>query len=507
MPTIPTNKMERELRALYLRWLRGLSYDSSNLPDKINAFERQSLDLIERLGGQTASLGALADFPVPKRLDLSPRVGTIYSDMQQAAIQAGIIAGQQSTDTARKMFNAGMDKSFNRLNRLARTETTNAYWQNAFNSIADLPLLVMVWGSEDGPRTCPWCRERDGMVMEDSNLRDHPNGRCTPIPMLRSQVEYRGSVRSDGQIYYDDSWDKAKVKATSDPRPEPILEPEEEFVARITGMLQQGQLTTAQLEAQLSTAKPLSQLNARTAIARYQAELEAKRQAAIQPPPAPFRVAKRDLPAPSQEVQDALKPKRSYLVSTHKETVGILNKTPDGKALLQTMKPFQSGGSTAIPRLRTDIEKYLRGESLPAGRVSAIEQLLGATKSIPAPTKPLYRGMVIPGSVDDVLARYAPGTNVDLSLASFTSDRKTGIEFSTRGAGQAIKTKKNTAVLVEWDQEVKTALPIENISPSRVFQQEKEWVTSGQFKVASVETKVINGVPTVIVKMVKEKDW
>lgn len=210
MPTIPTNKMERELRALYLRWLRGLSYDSTDVPSKIEAFHKQSQDLIERLGGQTASLGALADFPVPKRLDLSPHIGTIYSDMQQAAIQASIMAGMQSTDAARRMFNAGMDKSFNRLNRLARTETTNAYWKNAWDSVADLPALVMVWGSEDGPRTCEWCKERNGMVIEDSNLRDHPNGRCTPIPMLRSMVEYKGSVRADGEIYMDPAWQQAQ---------------------------------------------------------------------------------------------------------------------------------------------------------------------------------------------------------------------------------------------------------------------------------------------------------
>lgn len=201
--------MERELRALYLRWLRGLSYESSNVMDKVDFFERQSTELIERMGGRTAMLGALADFPAPKRLDLSPHVGTIYSDMKQAAIQAGMIAGMQSTDVARAMFNAGMDKSFNRLNRLARTETVSAYWKNAWGSISDLPALVMVWGSEDGPRTCAWCRERDGMVMDSSDLRDHPNGRCTPIPTLRSQVEYRGSVSRDGSMYFDADWNKA----------------------------------------------------------------------------------------------------------------------------------------------------------------------------------------------------------------------------------------------------------------------------------------------------------
>lgn len=220
MPTIPTGQMERELRALYLRWLSGVSMDSKNLTEKIATFEAQSKDLIERLGGRTAALGALADFPAPKLLDLSPHVGTIYSDMQQAAIQAGILAGMQSTDVARAMFNAGMDKSFNRLNRLARTETVSAYWKNAWGSVADLPALVMVWGSEDGPRTCAWCRERDGLVMTSSDLRDHPNGRCTPIPTLRSQVQYRGSISPDGSIFNDPAWNKPKTSS----KPTPVQE-------------------------------------------------------------------------------------------------------------------------------------------------------------------------------------------------------------------------------------------------------------------------------------------
>lgn len=211
MPTIPTGEMERELRKLYLRWISGLSYDSSDLSGKIDSFQAQSEELMAAMGGRTAALGSLGDFPVAQRLELSPYAGKIYDDMQQAVIQAGIIAGLNSTDVARQMFRNGMDKSFNRLNRLARTETTNAYWKNSFDSIAHLPALVMVWGSEDGPRTCAWCRERDGMVMSSTGVRDHPNGRCTPIPTLRSMVEYRGSVDGSGRIYQDPDWNKPKL--------------------------------------------------------------------------------------------------------------------------------------------------------------------------------------------------------------------------------------------------------------------------------------------------------
>ncbi|QCW22275.1 hypothetical protein SEA_LUNA18_6 [Microbacterium phage Luna18] len=206
MPTIPTGELERELRKLFLRFINGLAFDSSNLQDRTASFQRNAFELIERMGGRVAMLGTLGDFPAPRLLDLSPWAGTVYDQVQQAAIQASLAAGLNSVDVARAMFRAGLDQSFNRLKRLARTETTNAYWKNAFRSVADLPALVMVWGSEDGPRTCAWCRERDGLVMDGDSIRDHPNGRCTPIPTLRSQVKYKGSISLDNQIYWDPTW-------------------------------------------------------------------------------------------------------------------------------------------------------------------------------------------------------------------------------------------------------------------------------------------------------------
>lgn len=206
MPTIPTGALERALRALYLRWIRGLAFDSNNLYEKLASFDRRALALIEQMGGQVAALGAYADFPVPKTLDLSPWAGRIYTDMEKAAVAASITAGLNSRDAARAMFRAGTDKAFRSVERLARTETVSAYWKNAFRSVEGLPELVMLWGSEDGPRTCQWCRERDGLVMDSPNLRDHPNGRCTPIPTLRFSVAYRGSIDANGDIYQDPRW-------------------------------------------------------------------------------------------------------------------------------------------------------------------------------------------------------------------------------------------------------------------------------------------------------------
>lgn len=205
MATVPTGKLERELRALYLRWLGNVNRHEHDITSYIDKFERDSLKLTARLGGQAARLGALAGFPAPTEIDLNPYKGTIYNDMKQAAIQAGITIGQNAKVTASSMFKAGMDKSYRRLERLARTETVNAYWKNTWDSTEGLDL-VLVWSAESGPRTCDWCLGNEGLVVADRNVRDHPNGRCTLVPMLRSRVVYRGTLQSDGSVTFDPEW-------------------------------------------------------------------------------------------------------------------------------------------------------------------------------------------------------------------------------------------------------------------------------------------------------------
>lgn len=206
MATVPTGKLERELRKLYLQWLSNVHRHEGDMEAYITQFRVRSEALIARLGGDVARLGVyLADFPAPRFLELSPVAGVIYDSMQQAAIQAGIATGLGARDTARAMFMAGLDKSFHRLTRLARTETVSAYWKNQWDSTAGLPL-VMVWSSETGPRTCDYCLDRDGLVVDDPSIRDHPNGRCTLVPTLPARVAYRGTLQADGSVYMDPRW-------------------------------------------------------------------------------------------------------------------------------------------------------------------------------------------------------------------------------------------------------------------------------------------------------------
>lgn len=224
MGTVPTGQLERKLRGLYLRFVSGLKPDDPDVQDKIASFGRQAEALIAKEGGNIARLGAVAGFPAPKLLQLSPYVGKVYDQMQLATVQAGLAAGQGSKAIAQAMFKNGMDKSYRRLERLARTEVTSAYWKNTWDSTATLPGIVLVWSSETSPRTCHWCQERDGLVVDDPNIRDHPNGRCTLVPMARSLVEYRGTLQRDGSVVKDPNWGRDRVQAAPVEIPTPSLD-------------------------------------------------------------------------------------------------------------------------------------------------------------------------------------------------------------------------------------------------------------------------------------------
>lgn len=219
-------------------------------------------------------------------------------------------------------------------------------------------------------------------------------------------------------------------------------------------------------------------------------------------------VAEAALPL-SKGQADALLPKRGgWTTTTRAGTVAALKKTPEGRNLLQTVDSFQSGSSANIPRLRTDIEKVLAGDtSLAPGRVDSVKNLLGAIAQSDAGDRPLFRGMVAPLTVDEVLARYRTGGTLDLSLASFSSDKKLATEFSIKGAGQKVTGKTRTPVVIEWLTGPKHALPVENLSKSRVFSNEKEWIGAGHYNIIKASTRTRQGVTTVVLQVEQVSTW
>lgn len=210
MATVPTGKLERELRGLYLRWVDGIPNHSTDLEAYVERFRRDSTKLINQLGGQVARLGVAADFPAPKELALSPVLDHVYDTMKQVAIQQGVATGANARVIAAAMQSAGLDQSYNKLERLARTEVVSAYWQNQWDEAEDLGL-VMLWSSENGPRTCPWCLAKHGLLVKQKTVRDHPNGRCTLVAKLPNRVPLRGKSRNPQFLRKE--WDGTVPKA------------------------------------------------------------------------------------------------------------------------------------------------------------------------------------------------------------------------------------------------------------------------------------------------------
>ncbi|WNM75051.1 hypothetical protein SEA_MORRIGAN_6 [Microbacterium phage Morrigan] len=456
MGTVPTGQMERELRKLYLRWVTGLTIDSSDLPGKIAAFQAQSEALIARLGGRTAALGALGDFPAPRLLQLSPHAGTVYDQMQQAVIQAGILTGISSKDAAQQMFRAGMDKSYRRLERLARTETTSAYWKNSWDSIADLPALVMVWSSERGPRTCQWCDARDGLVVDDPNIRDHPNGRCTLIPTLRSQVNYKGTLQPDGSVTMDPRWAAQKTKGA---KAQPSAGP--------TTAEQRDPMSTKRNPAAPSQAEPAQRVTA--------------------PAPAPQPVA--EVRTFGQDVTPKVRKERiqagdwRYVDDRGQRAAVLLqNDYRAEQAIKKMAKAMREGSDTrvAIPKAWskeftgsvTDVAgaKYTEAQVRDALEDAARWLLEQDTKK----PRVMYKGLDVPK--DKIAKLFKEGAPFDTNYSSFTTDEVIARGYSSRRATQQVIVRVKNA----------DAVPINGNPTADFWKKTKEHLVTGQGRVTGV---------------------
>jgi hypothetical protein len=320
---------------------------------------------------------------------------------------------------------------------------------------------------------------------------DHRGCHCDYIPIYTDGTDTRAAMERISRTAHVEQYPDRPLptrQATNDPkvyRPERIVRPEQRRTPAAQAAQQAAQ---AAQEARTAPPAPLSTVDTPT--------------------------ARQQLAAPAQALTDeqhaALLPKRTgWTTKTREQTLAVLKKTPEGRTLAKTIDSFQSGSSAAIPRLRTDMQKALETpEDMPPGRVDAVHNLLNAIAHSDAGDRPLYRGMVIPGTPEEVLARYAPGSRQDLMLSSFSTDKKLATEFSVKGAGQKIKAGgEKTGVVVEWASGPRRALPIENFGKSRIFANEKEWVAAGRYRVTDAKLAKRGGRQVVVVSIEQEAVW
>lgn len=455
MGTIPTGQMERKLRGLYLRFVSGLKPDDPDVQAKIASFGRQAEALIAKEGGNVARLGAVAGFPAPKLLQLSPYVGKVYDQMQLATIQAGLAAGQGSKAIAQAMFKNGMDKSYRQLERLARTETTSAYWKNTWDSTATLPGIVLLWSSETSPRTCHWCQERDGLVVDDPNIRDHPNGRCTLVPTARSLVEYRGTLQRDGSVVKDPNWGRDRVQAA------PV------------------ELHTPALDAKPNPAAP--------SVAQ-----PAQASAPVQPTPqAVTEVRTFGSQVPPKVKKSRIESGDWRYVDDRNQRAAVLlqNDYRAEQAIKKMAKAIQEGSDPKAVRVPSAWTKEFTGTvtDVAGARYTEAEvkdALLDAAKWLvdqePATPRVMYKGLDVPK--EKIAKLFKEGAEFDTNFSSFSTSEDIARGYSSRRATQQVIVRVKN----------KSAIKVDGNPTAAHWKTTKEHLVSGKGRVTKV-TEAHNG--------------
>ena len=273
-------------------------------------------------------------------------------------------------------------------------------------------------------------------------------------------------------------------------RPPPVDVPpppfEEEYVGKIESILKTGKKADRDRnlgDARRILADPatpdLSRANMREALRRVE-------QPTLVKPVGPRVPPRTNTPtrgALTSDQYEVMRPSRSWTPEKRQQILTELGKSENGKVLADTLEHFQDGGS--IARLRTTIDKRLRGEHLPALSEARADSVLDAIRNSPTDMAPdtLYRGMTVKGRLENVLGKYVKDADLDLSLTSFTADRKVATRFqsmTSKGGGE-------TRIMVELVGSDKHALPIQNLPKDRRLFNEKEWVSAGRFRI--VEAK------------------
>lgn len=143
-------------------------------------FARLPADALEDIVGATA-----LDSPLRALLDaLGPEASAAVRD---ALIEA-LATGQGAAPVARRIRKE-LGGNLVRALRIARTEILRAYRETTRRSYEQNDQLIdgWTWVCALTPRTCAACWAMHGTFhTPDEHLDDHPNGRCTAIPHLKT---------------------------------------------------------------------------------------------------------------------------------------------------------------------------------------------------------------------------------------------------------------------------------------------------------------------------------
>lgn len=188
MKPIKTSKLERTLTGVYRRWLATCGNQTPTRAD-IQRLRTELDKFFSSDGAYLANLNKQLQFPRTVDRQLVQQTDRILTRFEEKAIQGGILAGLHPTVTAASMSHY-TDEALYSLKRLVRTETVRALWQDQRRAVEDMPGMALMWVCEPR-RACPTCKARDGLIVENPNIYDHPNGRCTLAPVFLDDLPIR----------------------------------------------------------------------------------------------------------------------------------------------------------------------------------------------------------------------------------------------------------------------------------------------------------------------------
>lgn len=188
MKQIKTSKVERTLVSVYRRWLAACDNGTPTRAD-IHRLRTELDAFFATDGAYLANLNKQLQFPRTIDRQLIQQADRILTRFEEKAIQGGILAGLHPTVTAQAMSHYTNEALYS-LRRLVRTETVRAMWQDQRQAVEGLPGMGLMWVCEPR-RACPTCKARDGLIVENPNIYDHPNGRCTLAPVFLEDLPIR----------------------------------------------------------------------------------------------------------------------------------------------------------------------------------------------------------------------------------------------------------------------------------------------------------------------------
>lgn len=455
-----------------------------------------------------AAVGFLQDgSPVS---DLMRILGAGYvDDLDQTMVRA--VANGWGPDRLAREIRRATGTAAARAHTVARTESMRLYRHVSHQRYLENSDVLQgwVWHSRRDLRCCSTCWAMGGTIHRlGEQLDGHPNCRCIMVPVTNlwnlDGVEETRTGTSDPEAAFRALTPKQRRQILG-PGKAGAYERGEINLSDTVARDDNGPWGTMRRQASLKDSKANARARkAKTGSAGQDPAWRLGGKHGMKQPSSAARATAPKVPTlPTPKLaphtgpvryfddgfKDALTPQRRWSPSIRQNVEAAAKGSTDRQDLVGAMRKFQNG--ERIGAMRGDIADRLAGKAVAGKRGRDADALIGAFREAPDGWAPdtVYRGMSLRGNADEILARYAKGSNVDLNVTSFTADRKVAKEF--QGIAKQ-RGKGDTPVMMEVSGS-KRMIPMENMSPdgSGTWYKQREWIGAGQFRV--VEAKQTSG--------------